>query len=181
MWHFDMAVFRLAKVEDLLLRLLFEGTGAQFVPMERQNWDRQLYWDRVRGALKDRAGVEKLAAMEDEEYDRLLTLIREFRNPRFVQRFVEYRDRMAHRISPSVDYPELYTHLEDRAWNEIRDDQGRVVMRQKGYAGLPNRAEFEFDDLYQIATQTFEHYLEKLRELQKISVLDPPVIPIEQK
>src|SRR5437867_4276392 len=112
MWHFDMAVFRLAKVEDLLLRLLFEGTGAQFVPMERKNWDRQLYWDRVRDALKNRASVEKLASMEDAEYDRLLTLIREFRNPQFVQRFVEYRDRMAHRISPSVDYPELYTHLE---------------------------------------------------------------------
>lgn len=63
MWHFDMAVFRLAKVEDLLLRLLFEGTGAQFVPTERKNWDRQLYWDRVRDALKDRASVEKLAGI----------------------------------------------------------------------------------------------------------------------
>jgi hypothetical protein len=181
MWHFDMAVFRLAKVEDLLLRLLFEGTGAQFVPLERKNWDRQLDWDRVRDALKDRGIVEKLAGMEDEEYDRLFTLIREFRNPQFVQRFVEYRDRMAHRISPSVDYPELYTHLEDRAWNEIRDDQGRVVMRQKGYVGLPNRAEFQFDDLYQVATKTFDHYLKMLRELQKISVLNPPVIPIEEK
>jgi hypothetical protein len=178
MWHFDLAVFKLSKIEDLLLRLLFEGTGAEIVPMERKNWDRKLVWDRVRDALKDRASNQKLATMQDAEFEQLLTLIREFRNPNFVQAFLEYRDRVAHRITPPVDYPELYSHLEDRTWDEVKDARGRVVVRQKGYAGLPTKAEFQFDDLYRIATKTFEHYLKQLRELRKISILDPPVLPI---
>ena len=179
MAEFDLAAFRLAKVEDLLLRLLFEGTGAEFIRTDVTNWDRQLTWDRVKDRLKDRSSNLRLSSMEDGEYEDLVRLIRDFRNPSFVQTFLDYRDRVAHRISPSVDYPELYTTVEDRAWNEIRDAQGRVVGRTKGFGGMRNRAEFQFHDLYDAGRKTFQHYVELLRQLRVISILDPPILPID--
>jgi len=179
MAQFDLAVFKLTKAEDLLLRLVFEATGAAFVSTDATNWDRQLIWDRVKDRLKDRASNARLSSMEDAEYDNLLRLIREFRNPSFVQAFLSYRDRVAHRISPSVDYPELYTTVEDRAWSEVRDPQGRVVGRTKGFGGMRSNAEFQFHHLYEVAKKTFQHYLDLLRQLRQISILDPPVSPIE--
>jgi len=179
MAHFDLAAFRLAKVEDLVLRLLFEGTGAELVSMQRADWESKLIWDRVKDRLNDRASVERLQEIEDAEYDKLVKLIRGFRNPKFVQIFLDYRDRLAHRITPSVDYPELYINLEDRKWREVKDAQGHVVSRQRGFGGLRRRAEFQFADLYEPATKTYEHYLDSLRQLRQISIVDPPLLPIE--
>ena len=179
MAQFDLAVFKLTKAEDLLLRLVFEATGAAFVSTEATNWDRQLIWDRVKDRLKERVSNARLSSMEDAEYDNLLSLIREFRNPSFVQTLQSYRDRVAHRVSPSVDYPELYTTVEDRSWSKIRNPQGEIVGRTKGFAGARSIAEFQFHDLYEVAKKTFQHYLNLLRQLRQISILDPPVSPIE--
>jgi hypothetical protein len=178
MAQFDLSVFKLAKAEDLLLRLVFEATGAAFVSTSATNWDRQLFWDRVKDRLKDRAGNACLSSMEDAEYDNLLRLVRKFRNPSFVGTFQNYRDRVAHRISPSVDYPELYTVVEDRVWSEIRNRQGSVVGRTKGFAGTRSSAEFQFHHLYEVAQKTFRHYIQVLWKLRKISILDPPVSSI---
>jgi hypothetical protein len=179
MTQFDLSVFKLTKAEDLLLRLVFEATGAAFVSTGTTNWDRQLVWDRVKDRLKDRASNARLSSMEDAEYDNLLRLIRKFRNPSFVGVFQNYRDRVAHRISPSVDYPELYTTVDDRAWSEIRNPQGRVVGRTKGFAGTRSSAEFQFHNLYEVAQKTFHHYLQLLWKLRQISILDPPVSSIK--
>jgi hypothetical protein len=179
MTQFDLAVFKLAKVEDLVLRLVFEATGAAFASTGAINWERQLTWDRVKDGLKDRTGNARLSSMEDAEYEDLLRLIREFGNPSFVGTFRSYRDRVAHRITPSVDYPELYATVEDRTWKETRNPQGRIVARTKGFGGMRSNAEFQFHYLYEVAKKTFQHYLDRLRQLRQVSILDPPVSPIE--
>jgi hypothetical protein len=179
MSHFDLAAFRLAKVEDLVLRLLFEGTAAELVSIERTDWESRLTWDRVKDRLNDRSSVERLRDMDDPEYERLMKLIRGFRNPNFVQMFLTYRDRLAHRITPSVDYPELYINLENRKWKEVKDDEGHLVSRQRGFGGLRSRAEFQFAELYEPATKTYRHYLESLRQLRDISIVDLPLLPID--
>ena len=73
----------------------------------------------------------------------------------------------------------FYTTVEDRAWSEVRDPQGRVVGRTKGFGGMRSNAEFQFHHLYEVAKKTFQHYLDLLRQLRQISILDPPVSPIE--
>jgi hypothetical protein len=107
-----------------------------------------------------------------------MNLIRGFRNPNYVQILLDYRDRLAHRITPSVDYPEFYINLEDRKWKELSDTQGRVV-RQRGFGGLRSRAEFQFAELYETATKTYQHYLNSLRQLREISILNQPLLAID--
>ena len=176
MEQFDLATFNLAKVEDLVGRLLFEATSAKFVNTGAPDWERKLTWDRVKDALKDRNNNTALASMDDPEYNSLMQLFLAFRNPSFVKTFVEYRDRVAHRISPSVDFPELYSAVEDRMWKEVRGPMGNVVRRVKGF-GTGRKAEFQFLELYEVAKKSFEHYLALLKQLRGISLLNPPVSP----
>jgi len=93
-------------------------------------------------------------------------------------KLLDYRDRIAHRITPSVDYPELYTTVDDPVWQEIRDAQGRVIGQRKGFPGLKRDTDFQFKDLYDAARKTFQRYLDSLRQLREISILDPPLLPI---
>ena len=50
---FDLAVYKIAKVEDQFLRLLFENLGASLVPVDltRGNWPASLTRDRIRKGL----------------------------------------------------------------------------------------------------------------------------------
>jgi len=177
MEQFNLATYSLAKVEDLVCRLIFEATGANFVETTAPDWERKLYWDRVKDALKSRKNNAQLASMHNSDYDSLMRLFYAFRNPNFVKIFINYRDRIAHRISPSVDFPELYSEVEDRMWKEVRNPAGDVIRRTKGFGTQRNKAEFEFLELYEVTGKTLEHYLKILKELKTISLLNPPVLP----
>jgi len=177
MEQFNLATYNLAKVEDLVCRLIFEATGANFVDTSAPDWERKLTWDRVKDALKNRKDNAQLASMHDSDHDSLMRLFHAFRNPNFVKTFINYRDRIAHRISPSVDFPELYSEVEDRMWKEVRNPAGDVIRRTKGFGTKRSKAEFEFLELYEVTGKTLEHYLKILKELKTISLLNPPVLP----
>jgi len=199
MEHFDLAAFYLAKIEDLLVRLIFENLGGSLIAVNPNdaNWERRLTWDRLKEALKVRGAKvaadgwwtrwfgwmkrrkakrvvsPDLDSLSNTEYEQLRRIVNEFKNPDFVAKFVSYRDRVAHRITPSVDYPEMYTHLESRQGVTLRDGSGLEVGTSWGLGAQPVNAEYDFIELYEGTVKTLEHWLRLLRRLKSVPRFSP--------
>ena len=192
--HFDLAVYKLAKVEDLFYRLIFENLGASLVPdvdLTRQNWPAKLTRDSIRKGLrlhssriarlpfrarlkhrirsiwrKDLRNV-RLEELSAAEYQELVRIFGAFASPHFVGEFSRYRNKITHRNSPSVDYPEVYIEFEDRV--------GRPLLNAKGERGVlydmgaeRTVPEYMFLPLYNTTALTMGHYIRLLRDLQAI-------------
>jgi hypothetical protein len=168
MEKFDLAVFYLTKVEDLIIRLLFENLGASVVPldMSRPGWERRLTWEDFKDGLKRRKDNPDIAALTDEEDSVLKSLVAKMRSPHFVRQLVEYRNCIAHRFRPSVDYAELKTPLEDRVGRPLYDAAGKEKGREWAIGTKPVKPDYEFTRLYDSARRTMEHYVDLLRGLK---------------
>lgn len=199
MGAFDSAVYRLAKTEDLFLRLVFENLGASLVP-QNPNWERQLTWERIKEGLRKRtvpstelslwdrltsrfksvfgknALNPHLEALSEADYQALVTVFRQFRGPAFVRDFVAYRDRLTHRITPSVDYLEFYTHLEDRNPRPLRDKTGTVVGKSYSIGARPTQPEYLFLQIYDAAVKTMQHYVTLLVGLKAMPRFSPEAV-----
>jgi hypothetical protein len=199
MERFNLAAFYLAKIEDLLVRLIFENVGASLVAIDFSDpdWERQLTWKRLKEGLKKHpasvrnrswrvrlltwtkrklgqvAGNPHLEAMTEVEYRELTDILAQFRSPQFVQKFVSYRDRLAHRITPSVDYPEMYTYLEDRRGKVHRNPAGEVKSVVWAIGGRPKAAEYSFLELFEFAVSTLRHWVSLLARLKSVARFSP--------
>ncbi len=182
---FDRAVYLLAKIEDLLVLLLFVNLEFSLVNVDlsRSDWAKQITWDRVKDGLKRRRGSAAakrgilarflgcfrpsrptnpvVDALNDSEYDAIRSILARFKSPHFVRQTTEYRDRSTHRIHPSVDHPGFTPVLAIPR----RTATGTVIT---GIPARPREADFAFLDLYQSAVQTFGHCVVLLRELKAI-------------
>ena len=172
MHHFDHAVFRLAKVAGLILRMLHEGLGASLVPgtSDDPEWERLLTVSRVAQSLQERAGNRTLRKLRDEEYNQLKEIVEALRRPTFMHDFLHYRNCLVHRITLSVDYPELFILLENHKEEPILDHRGRKIGTRMGFGATLTKAEYQFSGLYELARQVLDHYLHLLRQLKQISV-----------
>jgi len=199
---FHLAMYQLTRIQDLLLRLIFENLGASVirVDLRKPNWERSVVWDKMMDGLKKRRGRKRgknwrvrarewiaeflglletnpeVEALTDEEYDRLLQILRDFRGPRFVAQFICYRDRVTHGFLPSVDYPELYFSIEDRVGTPIRDSKGNRKGTMWEIGGMPANAEFVFLELYDSTAKTFGYWLGLLRKLKSIPRFGPTAV-----
>src|SRR6185437_9956736 len=112
MERFNLAVFELARVEDLVARLVYEYFGDGFiegVDESKEGWEKRITWDRMKEALNRRGKPDahpKLEVMDESEYRCLMTAIRSYRS-RDLLALISYRDRRTHQPAPTVDYPEL--------------------------------------------------------------------------
>ena len=100
---------------------MFEFFGDDFIAVDRtkNNWEKRLDWDAMKDALNKRGKPEKgphprLEAMPDETYKALMDLIRAYKT-RQVLDLTEFRNKRTHRVTPTVDYPELGAVLSDGA------------------------------------------------------------------
>lgn len=199
MERFNLATFYLAKIEDLVVRLVFENVGASLVPIDFNDpdWERHLTWNRLKEGLKQHpanvqnrhwgvrfvtwakrklgrsAGNPHLEALTEREYRELTETLGQFRSPQFVQKFVGYRNRLAHRITPSVDYAEMYTYLEDRRGKVHKNPAGAVKSVVWAIGGRPKGAEYSFLDLYAVAVSTLEHWVSLLAQLKSVPRFSP--------
>lgn len=164
MERFHLALFELARIEDLIVRLVYEFFGDQFIEVDtsKEDWEKKLTWDEMKSSLNKRGKPSKnphpaLEAMEEQDYQPLMKLIRNYRSPD-VMHLTRYRDIRTHRVSPSVDHPELaviMTAIPETTW-------GMPMFSQ---ATMPD---YEFLDLYHDAKAVYAHLLETLTGLNKL-------------
>ena len=169
MLQFDRAVHRLAKVEDLMLRLVHEALGGSLVRHDPADpeWERKLTVRNVAAALKNRGGNPALSKLGDEEYGELFSIISELRQPDFMDGFLEYRNCLTHRIALSVDYTEFFVALEDRKEERTVLENGsvRIVSHLGAVLTTPR---YEFAEVYELARQAFQHYTDLLKRLRAL-------------
>jgi hypothetical protein len=175
---FDLAAIFLGKVIDLAARLVFERLGASLVRPDRTNpdWERGITWRSIRNGLLDRSGNPDVASLTDDEYSILLGIFDDFLKTDHGTRLWGYRLRLAHRITPSVDRPELYTHLQSRERTPILDTEGGLNGWTRSFGGLPTVAEYSFTDLYEDAVQTLHHYIGMLERLEALPRFSPEAV-----
>ncbi len=173
---FDHAAMSLGKVSDLAARLVFERLGASLLRnLDRSNpeWERNITWGNIRRSLADRSANPDVASLTDLEYAALLDIFDDFLSTDHGIRLWGYRVKFAHRITPSVDRPELYAHLESREKTPIKNAAGETTGWTAGFGGIPKTAEYSFPDLYEDAAQTLRHYVFMLERLKGISRFSP--------
>lgn len=161
---FDGAVYRLAKIEDLFLMLLFVNLGNSLVKVDLQSngWQKKIDWDGIKGGLKQRhpkvVSNLYLNRLPDAEYESILAVFRKFKNPKEVSDIVDYRDATTHRIPPSVDYPGITAVL--------NFTQGGSLLAQNFTRRF--NVDLKFLDLHQKAAKVFKHYVQVLGELKAV-------------
>jgi hypothetical protein len=118
--------------------------------------------------LANRTGNPHVASLTDAEYAALLEIFDDFLKTDHGMRLWGYRVRLIHRITPSVDRPELYTHLESRERQPMTDTNGKITGWTKSFGTVPRNAEYSFTDLYADAVETLRHYVTMLERLEAI-------------
>jgi hypothetical protein len=165
---FDAAVYRLAKIEDLFLLLLFVSFGCSLaeVNMDDEDWQKRVSWKSIREGLKRRnpaiVSNKYLNGLPDEDYKSILTVFNKFKNPLEVNEIVNYRHATTHRIPPAVDYHGFNGVLK---YVKPEDRSGKPVS---GLLARTYKLDHEFLTLYAKAVKVYEHYVQVLKELKKV-------------
>lgn len=187
MAEFHHAVRNIKKIEDMMLRLIFEALGTSLKDVDRETgqpfeivdttkdeWERKLTLDKVRPALKQRDINGRLKSMDDAEYNELRNIVGAL-NHRANQKlwdFWQYRHKLEHRMPQSVDYAYLYPSFEGRPEPLIED--GKQVGMISYMGSLPTKAEWSFEDLYDTTVSVYKHYLSLLSRLDKLPTFARP-------
>jgi hypothetical protein len=157
--RFHSAVFEMARIEDLVVRLLYEFFGEQFIEVDasKEGWEKKLTWDQMKDSLNRRGQPTKqthpaVAAMNESDYRRLLKFIRGYRSTD-VLKLTRYRDVRTHRVAPSVDHPELAVDL---ACIPLTSGSPIQLFRQ------PTEPQYRFLDLYDGAKKVYSHLSQML-------------------
>jgi hypothetical protein len=155
MGEFHEALKAIKKLEDLILRLIFEGTGRSFANINtaRRQWERDLTLNRITAGVADRANNAVLTAMSDDEYDELVRIL----------------DEMEHNFSPEMDAFWTYRHaLEHRMPQSVDDRRFYPYWRE----GL--NPDWQFLDLFEATVRVYEHYYRLLERLAQLSISNHP-------
>ena len=176
-WHFhldklecfDRAAMLLGKIGDLTARLIFERLGASLVLVDPQkDWERGILWKNIHRGLLDRTGNPHVASLTDAEYQGLLEIVDTYLRNDDAEKLWGYRSKVTHRLRPSVDRPELYTHLQSRERTPIKDQAGQIKGWTKGFGGIPKTPQYTFPELYENAVETLRHHISMLQRLKSI-------------
>ena len=173
--EFHLAVKNIKKLEDMILRLIFEGTGASLesIDTSKDEWERQLTLEKIKDGLKERDANKRLKNMPDDEYDELRKIrsAMSHGSSQNLYKFWQYRHALEHRMPQSVDYVELYPAFESRP--ELVEE-GNVKFMQGFLGSRPINPDWQFKDLYQTTVAVYKHYLELLDRLSKLSLFKRP-------
>ncbi len=161
--RFHLGVYEIARIEDLIVRIVYEFFGERFIEVDvsRTGWEKRLTWDIMKDSLNRRGKPEKqphprLESMSDEDYMKLMDLVRSYRSPEVLE-LTGYRDRRTHRVAPTVDHPALGVVLQS-----LPPGQPVPVFSS------PDAAEFDFLELYATAKKVYAHLLRILAGINEI-------------
>ncbi|MGA8221791.1 MAG: hypothetical protein WB780_09065 [Candidatus Acidiferrales bacterium] len=180
MENFDLGSILLGKVSELTARLIFERLGASLIPKldrSKPDWERNVTWRRILKGFADRTGNPNVASLSDSEYQEVQEILAKFLDIENGKRLLDYEHKLVHRITPSVDNPRFYTHLESRAWTPIIDEQtGQPKGREKSFGTMRSTAEYSFLELFEDGVQTLRHYVDLLGRLDAIPRFGPEAV-----
>jgi hypothetical protein len=177
--NFDLSMILLGKVSELTARLIFERLGASLIlnlDRSKPNWERDVTWSRIRQGFADRATNPNVAALSNSEYQEVQEILNGFLSIENGKRLLDYEHKFVHRITPSVDIPGFYTHLESRVETSITDDKTGQKGWTKSIGSIRSSAEYSFLDLYEDAVQTLRHYVVLLDRLDAIPRFGPEAV-----
>lgn len=167
MYRLNLGVFQLVKIQDLIVRLLHESFSGKLITVDfdDEDWEKKL-------TLKDaKKGLEAFADNGDlsgKDYQAILAALDLPSKSPHQDTVIRYRNRLTHRIRPSVDYVELFTDLQDRAGQVIKDASGKEKGRAYRFGGGRSRPDFLFADLYTALSDYMSHVAEMLKALKAI-------------
>jgi uncharacterized protein YozE (UPF0346 family) len=167
MYKLNLAVFDLMKIQDLVVRLLQEAFSGRLIPVDYDDddWEKKL---TMKDALKGLKKLEQQCAISKEECQSVVNALAYPSQSSHRDIVIEYRNRVTHRLRPSVDYRELFTHVQNRAGKPIRDTSGAIKGRSYGIGTGGNEPEFKFDDLYAALSDYMRHVAQMLKHLKSI-------------
>lgn len=168
MYMLNLAVFQLVKIQDLVVRLLHESFSGELIPVDYNDdeWEKKLTVREARKGLNTLLQNGKLSSQEHKEIVDALDIPSKSQHHDTV---IEYRNRMTHRIRPSVDYPELFTEFQSRAGSPILDPStGKAKAMQYTIYGRTKNPEFRFDDLYVALADYMKYVVNMLKALKAI-------------
>ena len=166
--HLNIAALYLAKIQDLVVRLLFESLGAgTFIAVKPSNED----WEKALTMSKAREGLVRLLAegsLDQLEFQAIKDALDEPAKSKNQDLVVRYRNRVAHSVRPSVDHWELSPVIQNREGKPILDKDGKATGTSWAVAAYPTKADFEFSVLYEPMTDYLVHLNRMLQRLKAV-------------
>lgn len=176
MSNFDLAIILLQKIRDLAARLVFERLGESLISLDKSkpNWEQSITPANVRQGLVNKTGAD-VTNLTDEEHAALLLFLDDLRRTEDGMKLQVYRNKFVHRITPSVDRPELYSFLQRREWTPIYDENDKEKIKgwTKGIGESPTTATYAFLELYENAVQSLAHHIDTLKRLEAMPRFGP--------
>ena len=170
MRNLNLAMFQIVKIQDLVVRLLHEAFSGRLIDVDydEEGWERDL---RLMDAKK---GLKKLldsGELRQTEHDEIMDALNVPAKSSKRSTVVKYRNRLAHGILASVDYPEIFTHVQDRAGEVMRDASGKEKGRRYSITVGRSKPEFTSPELYAALVDYMSHIAEMLNALRRIARL----------
>jgi len=174
---FNSASYLISKVEDLFLQLLFVSSGCSLIPtvdVHKADWEKEITRGAIHKGLKSRKSQLRcgrfwksnayLDALSDEEYRTIRSVFKKLGSAKSVRTIREYRNEIAHRGLPAVDYPDFSPVF------RFPKKQGQVTSL--GFGGRA-KVKYHFLELYEDAVSAMKHIETQLRMIKAIPVLTP--------
>jgi hypothetical protein len=124
MQSFDWAIVKLVKMDDLVCRLLQESTSGQIVPFHDTKWELRLKWSPTNASLNR---LHQSGELTDDEFNGIMVAVNECFESASGQFLREYRHRLIHSVTPSVDTGILYSRLYDRVGEVRKSPEGKIL------------------------------------------------------
>jgi len=144
------------KLEDLILRVIFEGVGRALPGIDTNNpqWERRLTVERVGNGLARREDNAILRSLADDEYDQLIGIVGDLDHNKFAEmaQVWTYRHELEHRMPRSVDYAEMYPYYKPG-----------------------QNPDWQFMDLFNASITVYEHYFGVLQRLASLALSNHPL------
>jgi hypothetical protein len=163
----DLAVFFLAKIQDLVVRLLYESIGERLISVDLTDpdWPRQMTLKNLKNGL---ARLRSSGALDAAEYNAIISAIEiPSRTPRGAL-VVDYRNSLAHRIRPSVDHAELSPVLQERIGRPVYDEHGTQRATSWPFRVGAARPDHTFNELYAAFVEYLGAVISMLEELKSL-------------
>ncbi|MGO9272318.1 MAG: hypothetical protein ACLQOO_19170 [Terriglobia bacterium] len=168
MMFLNQSAYALIKVQELVNRLLHESLGGDLVDTSKPDWERsQLLRSNVEKGLE----AKRVAGLISQpDFDAISEALKIPKNTPKGQVARTYRNRLIHHIRPSVDYSWLFSYLEPRAGEEIRDAQGKVIGTRRTVSARPP-VQYRFQDLHGAFSEYLHAVVTMLQQLSQIDIL----------